>query len=182
MFVVYKHENDHHRTPAIIHMPEWTGIQREKTAIYTTQQRDASPPKMYHLFRSSSTFNCPENFPKLQTIRWVFVMLPSLSIGLTSKYWKLGCQPSKTIRLICSKFVRSKKLSTWSSAWYLFEVVTHWNPLSSKRACLWPHECGNDLSKMVWLPFECKGKQKLWLWHVTAKYMGRKGSSNSLLK
>lgn len=64
---------------------------------------------MYHLFRSCSTFNCPENFPKLQTIRWVFVMLPSLSIGLTSKYWKLGCQPSKTVRLICSKFVRSKK-------------------------------------------------------------------------
>ena len=76
---------------------------------------------MYHLFRSCSTFNCPENFPKLQTIRWVFVMLPSLSIGLTSKYWKLGCQPSKNstphLFKVCSI---QKKISTSSSAWYFF--------------------------------------------------------------
>ena len=90
---------------------------------------------MYHLFRSCSTFNCPENFPKLQTIRWVFVMLPSLSIGLTSKYWKLGCQPSKTVRLICSKFVRSKKnkhivlcMVFFLRSWHI-EIHSHQNAL-----------------------------------------------------
>ncbi len=98
---------------------------------------------MYHLF--PFTLPYPKNLPKLHTIRWVFVMLPSLSIGLTSNS-KFGCQPSN-----CSKFLPILPFLPWihgfSGKFAQMKgndpigdtSIFHWNMIMGGRAKQTPH-------------------------------------------
>lgn len=93
----------------------------------------------------SSLFACQAELP---TIRCVFVMLPSLSMGLGANV--CTCVNTKGLESMKKKPFASLYNPSKSSKYNrifvrclcanvcLSQELAHWNPLSSKHACLWP--------------------------------------------